>query len=281
VAAAALVAIVLVTVAWWGLALYPMEPSAPEWLLRTRMVCFGAAASGLPHAGGWILLIGEPLGMLGTLQVVWGDALRRDLTWLRGRGWGRVLLASLALATVASAAMAAGRVTHLLRNPAGEAIESRVEASGARPAASLLRLIDQRGEVFDLAALRGRRVLVTFAFGHCQTVCPTIVRDLRAARTAAGVLTPIVVVSVDPWRDVPERLPHIASQWQLNADDRVLSGPEAEVVRALEEWGVNIVRDPKTGDVAHPGLVVVVDERGHETARVWGGASGVAQLLRR
>jgi hypothetical protein len=35
-----------------------------EWFLRTREVCFGASADGLPHAGGWLQLVGQPAGML-------------------------------------------------------------------------------------------------------------------------------------------------------------------------------------------------------------------------
>jgi hypothetical protein len=63
-AVSALVAIVAVTAAWWALALWPVGGSAPDWLLRTREVCFGATADTLPDAGGWILLVGQPAGML-------------------------------------------------------------------------------------------------------------------------------------------------------------------------------------------------------------------------
>jgi hypothetical protein len=38
----------------------------------TRAVCFGAARDELPNAGGWVLLVGQPLGMLGILLTAWG-----------------------------------------------------------------------------------------------------------------------------------------------------------------------------------------------------------------
>jgi len=70
----ALATILAITAAWWALALWPLA-GAPAWLARTREVCFGAAPGGLPDAGGWILLIGEPVGLVTVLAVVWGGAL--------------------------------------------------------------------------------------------------------------------------------------------------------------------------------------------------------------
>ena len=35
--------------------------------------------------------------------------------------------------------------------------------------------MDQHGEMLTLEALVGRPALVTFAFGHCETVCPAVV----------------------------------------------------------------------------------------------------------
>jgi hypothetical protein len=56
VALLALGAILVITASWWAMALWPVAASAPEWFLRTREVCFGATATGLPNAGGWLLL---------------------------------------------------------------------------------------------------------------------------------------------------------------------------------------------------------------------------------
>jgi len=71
-----LVALLGITVAWWALALWPVEGVPPAWLERARAVCFNAGPSGLPDASGWLLLVGQPIGMLAVLMVIAGDAVR-------------------------------------------------------------------------------------------------------------------------------------------------------------------------------------------------------------
>ena len=68
--APALLLVLVITAAWWALALWPTGAAEPESLLRTRAACFGSTARGLPDARDWVLLIGEPLGMPGVLVVV-------------------------------------------------------------------------------------------------------------------------------------------------------------------------------------------------------------------
>ena len=83
VALAALGVIVLVTVAWWALALYPAGAATPEWVARTRLVCFGAMPGGLPSAGGWVLLVGEPWGRWRCCS--WCGAMRSGATCAHSR----------------------------------------------------------------------------------------------------------------------------------------------------------------------------------------------------
>lgn len=281
-ALAALVAIAAITAAWWALALHPVGPATPQWLARTQAVCFGTEATGLPSTGGWILLVGEPLGMLVALWVIWGGSLRRDLRWLVSRRAGRVVAVAAALLVAAGVGAAARRVTAALGH-GGEAFSvSGGEAPVERPgtAAPPLQLVDQHGERFDLAAHRGAPVVVTFAFAHCATVCPTVVQEVRAARREAGAESAaMVVVTLDPWRDVPARLPHIARDWQLVEGDRVLSGSVEEVNAALDAWQVPRTRDAATGDLSHATLVLVVDSQGRIDARMRDGFYRLRGLL--
>lgn len=143
-----------------------------------------------------------------------------------------------------------------------------------------VRLVDQAGNRIRLGDLRGRMVLLTFAYGHCATVCPAVVRRLDAARRVSGRIdVPIVVLTLDPWRDTPDRLPTIARYWGLAAGDRVLSGNVADVERALNELGIGRRRDATNGDVEHLATVMIVDASGRVAWRLDGGTASVAALL--
>jgi protein SCO1/2 len=149
-------------------------------------------------------------------------------------------------------------------------------------------LTDQSGETFDLARYmdRGRPVLVTFAFAHCETVCPVLVKDVlesqRIADQAPDIDRPaVVVVTVDPWRDTPSRLAHVAHQWGLADDAHVLSGPVDAVLETLDAWQVSTSRNELTGEITHPAVVYVVDRLGRVAFTATGGGEYTAGLVGR
>ncbi len=285
---AALAAMAVITGGWWALALWPVPTDAPAWLGRTRAVCFGVGDSGLPDAAGWAVLIGQPASMMAVLLFGWWRTTVEALR-IAGRSRpGRVVLAGvvLLLATGASAATvrvasAAEAARFTLDGPARAASELPRLDRAAPP----LELVDQRGDAFTLERVRGRPALVTFAFAHCETVCPVLVREVRHARQLAvdaGLASPaVVVITVDPWRDTPARLPSIAEGWGLSPDEWVLSG-ELDAVRAtLERWNVSTTRDARTGEITHPALVYVLDREGRVVFATTGGGEHAFALLER
>lgn len=279
-AVVALAAILVITAAWWALALWPLEPTAPVWLLRTREVCFGATHSGLPHAGGWLLLIGEPIGLLAFLVIAWGDELRAGLARVQARLPGRLLVLAVAV-TIVSGLFASVRRVAAASGGGGEpfALNAELSARGAAPAADL-DLADQHGQQVSLAQFKGRWVLVTFAFGHCEDICPVIVEHTRRARADEAALDfPILVVSLDPWRDTPDRLQSIASAWRLEGEDRVLSGSVERVNAALDRWRIARTRDEDTGMIAHGSTIVLVDPAGREAWRVEGAPQRIREAI--
>lgn len=265
----ALAFIILITASWWALALWPMPSDTPEWLVRTRLACFGAPRDGLPDGGGWILLIGQPLGMVLLLFAVWGAETRAGLRRLLERASGQITVGVVAAAVAIGLA---GVVLRVRDASAGPFVISASEGIGAQltrvndPAPAIV-LVDQRGDTLSLGQYQGRAVVVTFAFGHCETVCPLVVHSTIEARdrvaTTDTVRTPaIVVVTLDPWRDTPSRLPSIARQWGLTGDAHVVSGIPEQVEHVLNRWRVPRVRNVKTGDVSHPSLVYVIAPNG-------------------
>lgn len=128
-------------------------------------------------------------------------------------------------------------------------------------------------------------VLVTFAYAHCQTVCPVVVKQTLAAQatlSSQGLRTAVVILTLDPRRDPPSRLPAMAASWSLPAQDAwILSGEVPAVEAALDEWQVPRDRSEATGDVTHPALVYVVDARGRIAFAANGGADALVTLVRR
>jgi protein SCO1/2 len=278
-ALAALAFLLGVTAAWWAVALWPVPADAPAWLQAARAVCFGAHSDGLPGAGGWILLIGEPLGMLAALWLLGREPLGAGLRGLAASRGGRAVLVAAGVFVVLGVGAAGWRVSG--GGGAGHAV---AVPSALRPldrAAPPLGLVDQHGRALELDRFRGRPVLVTFAFAQCETVCPLLVHDALRAQAAAGREVGVVVVTLDPWRDTPARLPHVARAWGLGADAFVAGGEVPRVEAVLAAWGAAGARDPRTGDVAHPPLTYVVDAEGRLAFATTGTFGELAEALAR
>lgn len=265
---------------WWALAFAPLPVPQLE-LARLRAVCFGALDSGLPDARGWTLLVLGPASMLGFLLAVWGLELLASLRWLARRPAGIAVLVAFVATSAAGLVGVGSRVAAGLEveraaggamgpmGPMGPMGKTSLPADYPRghAAAPPLDLVDQQGARMDLAALRGRPAIVTFAYAHCATVCPTLVDTVRRAALAAAdpERPPVVlIVTLDPWRDTPGALPGLATAWRLVdvPDAHLLSGSVEEVQAVLAGWNVASERDERTGEIGHPALVYVVDAEG-------------------
>ncbi len=107
-------------------------------------------------------------------------------------------------------------------------------------------LVDETGAAATLETLRGQPTLLFFGFTHCPDVCPTTLALVAAARRKANVRgLRVVLVSVDPERDTPERL--AAYVRAFDADFRALTGSAAEINRLARRLGVAAMRVPLPG----------------------------------
>lgn len=257
----------VITVAWWTLALAPVA-DPPSWLLAARSVCFGSTESGLPDTYGWLLLAAAPGTMLVAILVTWMDELAAGLRALRSSTAGRMTLALLLFFLGAGVWGATQRIS------AGLAIDNASfdpAEAGALPAeyprlngmVPAFTLVDQEGRTLRTDDLKGHVTLFTFAFAHCHTVCPAIVQTMRSTAARLGDRSPdIVVLTLDPWRDTPSRLPQMHQDWQMPESVRVLSGEVGDVTATLDGFQVPWKRDEATGDVVHPALVYAIDAEG-------------------
>lgn len=292
-----LLGLLAITIAWWVLALWPVGGVPPAWLERARAVCFNTGPSGLPDASGWLLLVGQPLGMLAVLMVIAGNAVRAGLGRAFASPAGLLGVAGVVGVVLAGVVLAAVRVVGAPRDAEWlETASERVPASYPRidrPLPEVAGLVDQHGEAFDWGRVAGRPALLTFGFGHCATVCPMTVMNARQVQDrfrAEGREMDLVVITLDPWRDTPARLPALARQFHLDAgrkgdEDRIvsylLSGPVEAVNAALDALQMVRERVPDTGDIIHPALVYLLDAKGTIIYAASGHADLIEELARR
>jgi cytochrome oxidase Cu insertion factor (SCO1/SenC/PrrC family) len=265
--AAVLLLWLVATLLWWAFAFTPLPSEPPAWLSAARHACFGSADNGLPAAHGWMLLTLGPASFLLGVVALWGRELLPSLARaVRGRV-GQSIVVVLALA------FAFEGVWVLRKVEAARAVDTWAHAipdDGVLPAdyprqaapAPDFSLVDQNGGTVSLGRLKGRPVVLTFVFAHCQTLCPVVVDTLKQASPESGA-TSVLLVTLDPWRDTPSTLPGIARRWAVPETFHVLSSRRIdEVLRVSAQYGVTSMRDERSGDIAHPGLVFLIDADG-------------------
>lgn len=254
----------LSTMTLWGVAFYPAQ-AAPEWLVRTQYVCFGTGDNGLPAPYGWILLALAPASLLVGLVVSHGSELQAALRLALRSTPGRVATSWLLLTFLAELVWIGSLMA--AANPRGTLVFETGELPPDYPRTTKplpeFKLVDQAGAALDREAVLGKVTFVSFVFAHCASVCPGLVTDIRSSLLELDPeRTRAVLITLDPWRDTPSSLPHLAEQWAIPQNAHLASGSVEDVQQALDRFDVPRVRNEQTGEVDHPALVYVVDEEG-------------------
>jgi protein SCO1 len=114
-----------------------------------------------------------------------------------------------------------------------------------RPAPALA-LNDYTGRAVNLAALRGKTVLVTFVYTHCPDVCPLIITNLAAAQrqlASEARRLHIIAVTVDPKRDTASAVKHfLSTRRAVGAIDYLIGSPK-QLLPVWKAWGVAVATD--------------------------------------
>lgn len=159
-------------------------------------------------------------------------------------------------------------------------------SASSRPAAPDFVLEDQTGQPLRLADLRGTPVLLTFVYTHCPDVCPLYLSQIRRA-IASGAAPPdlqVLVVTVDPERDTPERLRAYAEAWPRGW--RFLSGAEARLRQVWADYQVRVEKvavhqhlgSPPSLAITHTARLLLIDREGRVEAELRGQGWSVAEL---
>lgn len=254
---------------WWFFALSPLPETSPQWVETARKVCFGSLPNGLPEGYGWLTLVCSPLLMLTALVLIWPRELGQDLRKAKSSPLGRLLLIGLVILPALSLAWGVQRVVqlNLAYEQAVGANFDNEELPETYPryddGTPQFNLVNQYQQTVTLESLRGRPLILTFAFAHCGSICPGLVSTvMEGANTYSGERPVVVFITLDPWRDTPSSLPTLAKQWQLKPGDHVLSGPVDEVYRVIEAYKVTTARNTRNGDISHPGMAFIFDSEG-------------------
>ncbi len=117
--------------------------------------------------------------------------------------------------------------------------------AGCAPPMPVLRLggdfqlTDDRGARFDLKSQRGKVVLLFFGFAHCPDFCPATLSKVRQAletlKPAQRERVRMIMVTVDPERDTPERLREYLGRYRMGAIG--LTGSLPEIRKVVTQYG--------------------------------------------
>jgi protein SCO1/2 len=164
------------------------------------------------------------------------------------------------------------RITHIeKRKVAGEpgvaAVEEGSELAPLRARkAPPIRLTDQAGRPFDLAAFEGKAVLLDFVFTSCTGPCPILtaahVRLQRRLPARVAGRVQFLSVSLDPVHDTPSRLRAYARSQGANLGSwSFLTGSPEAVGEVLSAYHVGRVRLPDE-TLNHTIVTYLIDRRG-------------------
>jgi protein SCO1/2 len=141
---------------------------------------------------------------------------------------------------------------------AGSRFEGAVMPDDLRAPDFTLR--NQDGETISMRDFRGRPVIVTFLYTHCEDTCPVQAQTIRGALDDLGEDVPAIAIAVDPPRDTPESArAFLSEQRALGRIDFVL-GTRAELKPLWDDYYIR----PQSVTEEHNARFTLVDERGFQ-----------------
>ena len=147
-------------------------------------------------------------------------------------------------------------------------------------------LLDHNGQLFDKSSLTGQWSLLFFGFTSCPDICPLTMYELsRFYRSEQAdpyrADTDIVLVSVDPFRDTPERLQQYVTGF--SPDFLGVTGEYGEIAQFARQLFVAHSEPPVTSgeednssapadySIDHSGNIMIINPRGEYHGFLEGG----------
>ncbi|MGH8066691.1 MAG: SCO family protein [Candidatus Entotheonellia bacterium] len=140
--------------------------------------------------------------------------------------------------------------------------------SQSPPRAADFALTAHTGKPVRLGDFQGKLVLLYFGYTFCPGICPTTLAEVAQAMQTLGPKAAermqVLMISVDPERDTPERL--AAYLPSFNPTFLGLTGTPDEIAATAASYGIYAKKyEGSTADsslVDHTSMVIVVDDKG-------------------
>jgi protein SCO1 len=120
------------------------------------------------------------------------------------------------------------------------------------------RLRNQEGERVSMRPLRGRPVIVTFLYTHCEDTCPIQAQTVRGALDDLGHDLPALAVAVDPPNDTPQSARKFLAEQRVTGRLDFVLGSRADLRPVWRGFGVR----PQRVTEEHNARITLVDARG-------------------
>jgi protein SCO1/2 len=177
------------------------------------------------------------------------------------RAMRRLLLVTAMVCTLAAAALVVMALRHAQASsapPAARLEGTVVWPAKTRPAPSFA-LRDQQGKRIAARDLRGQVWAVTFLDSRCRQACPVAARALARVQQLLGARNrlKIVIISVLPRYDTPERVRAFARKTGLTGDWHWLLGSARQLAPVWQRYGIWV-----QSGVSHDAALYLVDQRG-------------------
>jgi protein SCO1/2 len=121
-------------------------------------------------------------------------------------------------------------------------------------------LRNQEGEAVSMRALRGRPVLVTFLYTHCEDTCPAQAQTARGALDDLGHDLPVLAVAVDPPNDTPQSARKFLAEQRATGRIDFVLGTRAELRPIWKGFAIR----PQSVTEEHNARFTLVDARGFQ-----------------
>ena len=168
------------------------------------------------------------------------------------------------MALVLVGALALGAVVLAATRGQDDPVAAPNQFAGATMPARLrapdFRLRNEEGEPISMRALRGRPVVVTFLYTHCQDSCPIQAQTVRGALDDLGHDVPALAIAVDPPNDTPQSARKFLAEQRATGRIQFVLGSREQLRPLWKGYAIT----PQRVTQEHMARITLVDGRGFQ-----------------